>query len=193
MLVSFIYFNLIWIVISLFNVDVLDYYIPKTAPYPRLKFNQFKKFYINDSVIYHIANSFATEYSNRLHNDMVRTGFLLYGYGNNTLGNKPVMNIYSKIINVLSVRKGASVGYDRTFIADRNMKVAVVPIGYADGFGRRLSNNFYLLVRDENDYKTLDVIKDVLTKIVNHKGEIFGNTREECGNYREHDLKGAKE
>ncbi len=51
---------------------------------------------------------------------------------------------------------------------------------------------FYLLVRDENDYKTLDVIKDVLTKIVNHKGEIFGNTREECGNYRNLNLEAAQ-
>ncbi len=51
---------------------------------------------------------------------------------------------------------------------------------------------FYLLVRDENDYKILDVIKDVLTKIVNHKGEIFGNTREECGNYRNLNLEAAQ-
>ena len=51
---------------------------------------------------------------------------------------------------------------------------------------------FYLLVRDENDYKTLDAIKDVLTKIVNHKGEIFGNTREECGNYRNLNLEAAQ-
>ena len=51
---------------------------------------------------------------------------------------------------------------------------------------------FYLLVRDENDYKTLEVIKDVLTKIINHSGEIFGNTREECGNYRNLNLEAAQ-
>ena len=51
---------------------------------------------------------------------------------------------------------------------------------------------FYLLVRNESDNKTLEVIKDVLTKIVNHQGEIFGNTREECGNYRNLNLEAAQ-
>ena len=51
---------------------------------------------------------------------------------------------------------------------------------------------FYLLIRDENDYKTLEVIKDVLIKIINHSGEIFGNTREECGNYRNLNLEAAQ-
>ena len=51
---------------------------------------------------------------------------------------------------------------------------------------------FYLLVRDENDNKVLEVVKDVLSKIINHKGEIFGNTREECGNYRNLHLEAAQ-
>jgi S-ribosylhomocysteine lyase len=51
---------------------------------------------------------------------------------------------------------------------------------------------FYLLIRDENDNKTLEVIKDVLTKIINYNGEIFGNTREECGNYRNLNLEAAQ-
>ena len=51
---------------------------------------------------------------------------------------------------------------------------------------------FYLLVRDENDNKVLDVVKDVLSKIITHKGEIFGNTREECGNYRNLNLEAAQ-
>ncbi|MBQ4510125.1 MAG: S-ribosylhomocysteine lyase [Clostridia bacterium] len=51
---------------------------------------------------------------------------------------------------------------------------------------------FYLLVRDEADNKVLEIIMDVLTKIVNHNGEIFGNTREECGNYRNLNLEAAQ-
>lgn len=51
---------------------------------------------------------------------------------------------------------------------------------------------FYLLVRDEADKKVLEIVKDVLTKIVNHNGEIFGNTREECGNYRNLNLEAAQ-
>ena len=51
---------------------------------------------------------------------------------------------------------------------------------------------FYLLVRNEDCGKVLDIVKDVLSKIINHKGEIFGNKREECGNYRNLNLEAAK-
>lgn len=51
---------------------------------------------------------------------------------------------------------------------------------------------FYLLTRDIENEKVLEVVKDVLSKIINHKGEIFGNTREECGNYRNLNLECAQ-
>ena len=51
---------------------------------------------------------------------------------------------------------------------------------------------FYLLVRNENDAKVLEIVKNVLLKIINHKGEIFGNTREECGNYRNLNLEASQ-
>lgn len=51
---------------------------------------------------------------------------------------------------------------------------------------------FYLLTRDIPNEKVLEVVKDVLTKIINHTGEIFGNTREECGNYRNLNLECAQ-
>jgi len=51
---------------------------------------------------------------------------------------------------------------------------------------------FYLLVRDESNKKVLDVVKSVLISIINHNSEIFGNTREECGNYRNLNLEAAQ-
>ena len=51
---------------------------------------------------------------------------------------------------------------------------------------------FYLLVRDENPQKVLEITKEVLEKITLHDGEMFGNTRKECGNYLELDLDKAK-
>ena len=51
---------------------------------------------------------------------------------------------------------------------------------------------FYLLVRDVENERALQVVKDVLTRIINHEGEMFGNTREECGNYRNLNLDAAK-
>ena len=51
---------------------------------------------------------------------------------------------------------------------------------------------FYLLVRNESKERVLSVVKNVLNKIINHEGEIFGNKREECGNYRNLNLEAAK-
>ena len=51
---------------------------------------------------------------------------------------------------------------------------------------------FYLLTRDLNNDKVLEAVKDVLTKIINHNGGMFGNSREECGNYRNLNLECAQ-
>lgn len=51
---------------------------------------------------------------------------------------------------------------------------------------------FYLLVRNADNSETLAVVKDVLEKIVNHDGEMFGAVRRECGNYKNLDLPSAK-
>ena len=51
---------------------------------------------------------------------------------------------------------------------------------------------FYLLVREADNSETLEVILDTLQKIVDHPGEMFGNTKRECGNYKNLDLDAAK-
>nr|MBE6544572.1 S-ribosylhomocysteine lyase [Oscillospiraceae bacterium] len=51
---------------------------------------------------------------------------------------------------------------------------------------------FYLLVRNAVNEEVLEVVKRVLSKIINHSGEMFGAVRKECGNYRNLDLSSAK-
>ena len=51
---------------------------------------------------------------------------------------------------------------------------------------------FYLLVRNADNEVVLSVVKDVLSKIVNHDGDMFGAVRRECGNYKNLDLATAK-
>lgn len=51
---------------------------------------------------------------------------------------------------------------------------------------------FYLLVRDEKPQEVLAVLKETLEKVINHKGEMFGASAAECGNYRELDIDAAK-
>jgi S-ribosylhomocysteine lyase len=67
-------------------------------------------------------------------------------------------------------------------IADRVMYFG--PMGCQTGF--------YLLVRNADNNETLAVVKDVLSKIVNHDGEMFGAVKKECGNYKNLDLAAAK-
>lgn len=51
---------------------------------------------------------------------------------------------------------------------------------------------FYFLVRDMSEQGALDLIKETVKKCAEHTGDIPGNTAAECGNYKEHDLEGAK-
>ena len=51
---------------------------------------------------------------------------------------------------------------------------------------------FYFLVRDMSKQEALDLIKETVKKCAEHTGDIPGNTAAECGNYKEHDLEGAK-
>lgn len=97
--------------------------------------------------IRHCANSAAMINYPCTHLDMVRVGIALYGaYPNpqNTEGIDlhPVMELKTRIIQIKNFPAGTSVSYGRTYTTDRAMRIAVIPIGYADGLMRLSSNNF---------------------------------------------------
>ena len=73
--------------------------------------------------------------------DIVRPGIMLYGSGN--LGEvdlRPVMKLKTRIVQLREVPSGISVGYRGSFVTGRETLVATLPIGYADGYPRALSN-----------------------------------------------------
>lgn len=72
----------------------------------------------------------------------VRVGLSLYGYGASCV--KPALYIKSKIIKIHDIKKNQYVGYDQYFKALNKMRVAVVPLGYADGLSRTLQDNLYV-------------------------------------------------
>lgn len=102
--------------------------------------------------IKHCCNSAATICYPEMHLDMVRAGIIVYGLSpskdlKGMIPLKPAMELYSTITLVKEVEKGTSISYGRTFIADKNMKIATVAIGYADGIERELSDTAYMLVK----------------------------------------------
>ena len=87
--------------------------------------------------------------------DAVRPGLALFGIAPRMNGQpltrelKPVMRVRSEIVALRNLDPGSTVGYGATFIAARPSRVATVPMGYADGLSRQLSNRGHLLVRGQ--------------------------------------------
>ncbi len=92
--------------------------------------------------IVHVGGSFSilNESKTVSNFDMFRIGLFLYGYGTKEICLKKVLKIISKINLVRYVKKGERVGYANGFVAEKNMKIAIVPVGYADGFLRSFKN-----------------------------------------------------
>lgn len=86
--------------------------------------------------------------------NMVRLGGVLYGLGGDVLPKgietpalRAVMSLRSRIATIKRISSGESVGYSRTYVAEKDTLVATVPIGYHDGFRRSLSNVGKVIVR----------------------------------------------
>lgn len=104
-----------------------------------------------DPPLRHAANSGAImHFPNSLLN-MVRPGLLLHGIPSNPNGKvegfRTVAQLQSKVVQTSALKRGATVGYSGSFRTERNAIVAVVPIGYADGLNRLLSNNGDVLIK----------------------------------------------
>ena len=102
--------------------------------------------------VVHAANSAAIIRFPHSHFSLVRPGIMLYGY--NMLPKsmpgpllEPVLSLRTTVMQLRTIQAGDSVSYNRTFVATRRSRIAVLPIGYADGYNRRLSNNGWVLIQ----------------------------------------------
>jgi len=101
--------------------------------------------------IVHTANSAAIVRYPQSHFSLVRPGIMLYGY--HTLPDpvppinlKPLLSLRTTVMQLRTIKPGETVSYNRTFVAKRKSTIAVLPIGYADGYSRRLSNQGFVLI-----------------------------------------------
>ena len=69
----------------------------------------------------------------------VRLGIGLYGSTDN-LNLKQICSLKSPIVQIRNIKKGESIGYSSSFIANQKMSIGIVPVGYADGMNRQLGN-----------------------------------------------------
>ncbi len=104
-----------------------------------------------DKIIKHCSNSAAIMDYKNANMDMVRAGIILYGLApsgklKGQLELKPAMEIKSVIAHIKEIEPGTTVSYGRTFTADKKLKIATVPIGYADGYIRNLAESAYMIV-----------------------------------------------
>ena len=102
-------------------------------------------------VLVHAANSAATLRGPASHYDMVRCGIAVYGcdpFGVDPSDQRlePALELSSYVAAVKLAHAGESAGYGRRFIADRDTWLATIPIGYADGVNRALTNNCDVLI-----------------------------------------------
>ncbi|MDQ7064246.1 MAG: alanine racemase [candidate division KSB1 bacterium] len=101
---------------------------------------------------WHAANSAAILDLPETWFNLVRPGVMMYGYYpsdevSHSVKLEPVLRWTSRILQVKTVEPGTPVSYGRTWEADRATTVATVPVGYADGYRRSLSNRMHALVR----------------------------------------------
>jgi len=86
----------------------------------------------------HIANSYAAINYPEFRYDLARLGIALYGQEFNFL--EPIISLKARITRIHKISKGDSVSYERTWTAEKNSLIATIPVGYADGVSRNLSN-----------------------------------------------------
>ena len=121
---------------------------PEFDDFTREQINKFNKMsaqiveYANHPVLKHIVNSAGIERFPEAHFDMVRLGIGLYGTEDKTNKNlENVVCLRSTISQIKVIKKGESVSYNRSWTANKDTKIGVVSVGYADGLMRNLGNS----------------------------------------------------
>ena len=147
-----------------------------------------------DLPIIHAANSAAIMCHKYAHLNVVRPGIILYGYyPSNYLERKgidlkPAMTLKSQVVHVKELPEGHYVGYGRKYYTHQKTKIATIPIGYADGYSRRLGNTGRVLIKGEFAKIVGNICMDQFMVDVSHISDvnvedevvIFGSQGDKC-------------
>ncbi|MFQ6843856.1 MAG: alanine racemase [Lachnospiraceae bacterium] len=100
----------------------------------------------------HCSNSAGILELPQVNMDMVRAGITIYGiYPSDEVARDielhPAMELKSHVVYIKQIAKGTAISYGGTFVADHDMRIATIPVGYGDGYPRSLSSNGSVLIR----------------------------------------------
>jgi alanine racemase len=127
----------------------------------RLQIQRFKRFndLLRDEGIHipirHISNSAGVIEFPEAEYDMVRCGIVTYGIypsdevNHSSLNLIPAMELKSHVVYIKEVEAGTGISYGSTYITNRKTKVATIPVGYADGYSRNMSNVGKVIIRGQ--------------------------------------------
>lgn len=127
---------------------------------------------LNINPIRHILNTSGISNFPDAQYNMVRLGIGLYGVSNDPAEQKYLENVgtlKSIISQVRTIPAGDSVGYGRRFMAEKETKIATIPIGYADGISRLWGNQVgFVMIKNQKAYIVGSVCMDMLMVDVSH-------------------------
>ena len=179
----------------------------KKNEYNGIQIQRFKELinnFKNKKIIFSLSNSNGTTLGKSYLFKMIRPGIGLYGGNNNNeylkRNIKPVVKLIAKVIQIKKINVNEYIGYNQTFKTNKEIKIAIIGIGYADGIPRRLSNKgtvfyknnkFKVIGRISMDSLTIDISKNKhnlkvgnYIEIINYKFDIekFANECETISN-----------
>jgi alanine racemase len=101
---------------------------------------------------FHFSATTGTSYLDKAESNLVRVGAALYGFDvtkDKKLNLKPILSWVAKVVNIKDLKKGEVIGYNCTFQAERDMKIALVPCGYFEGVPRTSSNKGHMYFKNK--------------------------------------------
>lgn len=105
------------------------------------------KKHIPNTTVFHLSATKGVPFVSKINANVVRVGIGLYGISKRPEALRPVLEMRTLVTALRTIPKGDHVGYNCTFTAQRETKVATIPVGYYEGIDRRLSNKGFVIVK----------------------------------------------
>ena len=143
---------------------------------------------VSGSFIRHMSNSDGLLNFPKSQLDMVRFGLVVYGISNNTKINRSLTSVIkwsSQVAQIKTVKKGETVGYGRAYTAKNEMRIAIIPLGYADGFRRSLGNGKgSVFIKGQVFYTVGNVCMDMIMIDISNEDVLPGDLVEIIGEHQ---------